>query len=150
MPSASRTIVVDRAPDVVFTFFTTPDNDRRWRSHVKAIAAEGPLAEGVLVHQEVHGPGGRTIPASMRVTKWSPAQRYGFEVVEGPARPVGEFRFRPVPAGTEVTFSLSAELHGWWRRLLLSGPVQRSMESEMRALDSAKAEIERRHSAAAS
>jgi hypothetical protein len=40
-----------------------------------------------------------------------------------------------------VTFTLSAEFRGW-QRLVLSGPVQRSMDGEMRALDTAKAVIE--------
>src|SRR5215217_4973020 len=121
MPSASRTIVVDRPPEDVFAFFTTPANDPRWRTHVKEISADGPLEEGALVRQVVSGPRNRSIPAAMRVTGWVPSRRYAFQVVEGPARPTGEFRFRPVKAGTEVTFTLSADLRGW-RRFVMGPP----------------------------
>jgi acetyl-CoA carboxylase carboxyltransferase component len=43
--------------------------------------------------------------------------------------------------GTEVHFSLAAELGGI-KRFLLSGPVQSSMDGEMRALDTAKRLLE--------
>jgi hypothetical protein len=39
MPSATRTIAIDRSPDDVFAFFSDPANDQRWRGHVKEIAA---------------------------------------------------------------------------------------------------------------
>jgi hypothetical protein len=56
-------------------------------------------------------------------------------------RPVGEFRFAPAGGGTEVSFSLSAELSGI-KKVFLSKPVQRSMDGEMAALDKAKTLIE--------
>ena len=62
-------------------------------------------------------------------------------MVAGPARPRGEFRFAPSGAGTQVSFSLAADLGGW-KKLLMSGPVQRSMDGEMAALDTAKRMIE--------
>jgi hypothetical protein len=63
-------------------------------------------------------------------------------VIAGPARPVGEFRFAPVEGGTEVSFSLNAELTGI-KRLLMSDPVQKAMDGEMASLDKAKALIEK-------
>lgn len=141
MPSAQRTVVINRPLEDVFAFFTDPGNDRRWRPHVREISATGPLAVGAVVRQVVEGPGGRGIPASMEVTALERGARYAFTVVEGPARPSGEFRFRAVPGGTEVAFALSAEL-GAVRGLLLARPVQRSMEGEMGALDRAKALLE--------
>jgi uncharacterized protein YndB with AHSA1/START domain len=141
MPTAARTIVIDRDPATVFAFLTDPDNDPKWRSHVKEIAAHGPPAPGARVHQVIAGPGGRGIPADFEVTDYEPPSRYAFRVVAGPARPVGEFRFAPVGNGTEVTFSLSTELGGL-KKVFMSGPVQRSMDGEMAALDRAKALIE--------
>ncbi len=143
MPSAQRTIVIDRPPDDVFAFFANPENDRSWRPHVKEISAGAPVAAGSVVHQVVEGPGGRGILADLQVTAFEPPKRYAFQVVAGPARPVGEFRFTPSGSGTEVTFSLSAELGGW-KRFLMSRPVRASMDGEMAALDRAKALIESR------
>ena len=143
MPSAERTIEIDRPPDQVFAFFTDPANDRAWRPHVKEIAAQGPAGVGATIHQVVEGPGGRGIPADIEVTAHEPPTRYAFRVIAGPARPIGEFRFSPSGAGTLVAFSLRAEIGGL-KGLLLGRPVQSSMNGEMAALDKAKALIEAR------
>jgi uncharacterized protein YndB with AHSA1/START domain len=141
MPSAQRTIVIGRGPNDVFAFFADPANDQKWRPHVKEIAAEGPPATGRKIHQVVEGPMGRGIAADIEVTAYEPPGRYGFQVVAGPARPRGEFRFIETATGTEVHFSLSADLGGI-KRFLLSGPVQTSMDGEMEALDTAKRLLE--------
>ena len=142
MPSAQRTIVIDRPPDDVFAFFSDPTNDQRWRAHVKEIRMDGAPGAGRRVHQVVEGPMGRGIAADLEVTAYEPPTRYAFQVVAGPARPRGEFRFTPTgTSSTEVSFSLAAELTGW-KRFLMSGPVQKSMDGEVAALDRAKAIIE--------
>ena len=84
---------------------------------------------------------GRGIAADIEVTAYEPPTRYAFQVVAGPARPRGEFRFIETATGTEVHFSLAAELGGI-KRFLLAGPVQSSMDGEMAALDKAKALVE--------
>ena len=141
MPHASRTIAIGRPPEQVFAFFSDPANDQRWRKHVKEISAEGPAGAGRRIHQVVEGPGGRGIAADIEVTAYEPPTRYAFSVVAGPARPKGEFRFAPSGEGTQVSFSLAAELGGL-KKLFMSGPVQRSMDGEMAALDTAKHLIE--------
>jgi len=142
MPKAQRTIVIDRPADEVFAFFTDSGNDLRWRPHVKEIAAQGPAGIGSTIHQVLIGPGGRDIPADMEVVAYEPSRRYAFQVTAGPARPAGEFVFNPTGSGTEVRFSLTAALSGI-KKLALSKPVQRSMDGQMAALDTAKALIER-------
>lgn len=141
MPSARRTIVIDRAPEQVFQFFADHANDPRWRPAVKEVDPIGPTAVGTRIHQVVQGPGGRGIPADIEVTACDAPTRYAFQVVAGPVRPRGEFRFAPSGTGTEVQLALDAELSGL-KKLLMSGAVQRSMDSEMRALDTAKRAIE--------
>jgi len=141
MASATRTIVIDRPPTEVFAFLADPANDQRWRPHVKEISAPGLAGLGRRVHQVVQGPGGRGIAADLEVTAYEPPSRYAFQVVTGPARPRGEFLLTPAGNGTQVRFSLGAELRGL-KRFLLGRPVQRSMEGEMAALDRAKAVIE--------
>ena len=143
MPAAQRTITIDRPPEQVFAFFTDPDNDLRWRSHVKEAAARGPIGVGSSVHQVVSGPGGRGIPADLEVTAYEPPSHYAFKVIAGPARPIGEFRFAPAGEGTQLSFSLSAELGGI-KKLIMSKSVQQAMDSEMASLDKAKALIEQK------
>jgi uncharacterized protein YndB with AHSA1/START domain len=141
MPSARRTIVIGRPPDRVFAFFTDHARDPSWRPNVKEIDPVGGAAAGTRVHQVVKGPGGRGIGADIEVTANEPPSRYAFQVVAGPVRPRGEFRFIETPNGTEVHFSLDAELGGI-KKLLMSGSVQRSMDGEMAGLDTAKRLIE--------
>jgi uncharacterized protein YndB with AHSA1/START domain len=142
MPSAQRTITINRPVSDVFAFFTDPTNDQKWRAHVKEIRAEEAPEVGARIHQVVAGPGGRGIPADIEVTAYEPDTLYTFVVVAGPARPDGEFRFRASSdGGTEVTFSLRAELGGL-KKLFMSKPVQKSMDAEMANLDKAKAVLE--------
>jgi uncharacterized membrane protein len=141
MPAAQRSIVIHRPVDQVFAFFTDPANELRWRTHLKEVSASTPIDVGSRVHQVVKGPGGRGIPADIEVTAFERSSRYAFRVVAGPVRPVGEFAFSGEDGSTTVSLSLSAELTGL-KRLLMSRPVQRSMDGEMGALDRAKAVIE--------
>lgn len=142
MASARRTVVINRPIDEVFAFFTTHANDQLWRTHVKEIEPHGPPVVGSRIHQVVAGPGGRGIPADIEPTAYEPPNHYAFKVVAGPARPTGDFRLTAAPTGaTEVTLALDAELRGI-KRLLLSRPMQKSMDSEVGGLDTAKRILE--------
>ena len=90
----------------------------------------------------VKGPAGRGLDADIEVTANTPPSRYAFKVVAGPARPRGDLRFIETSTGTEVHFSIDAEMSGI-KKLLLSGSIQRSMDAEMAGLDVAKRLIER-------
>ena len=142
MPSASRTLVIARPVSVVFAFFTDPDNDPKWRTHVKEIKAEGPPAVGSKIHQVIAGPGGRGISADIEITAYDPDQRYAFAVIGGPVRPKGDFRFAPSSeGGTEISFTLSADLSGV-KKVLLGRAVQKSVDGELANLDKAKGLLE--------
>lgn len=141
MPQAERTITILAPQAEVFAFFTTPGNDPRWRTGVKDIHADGGPGEGAIVHQTIAGPMGRGIKADIMITSYEPTTRYAFRAVEGPVRPVGSYTFTAVEGGTAVTFVLSAEVTGL-KKLLMGGPVQKSMDGEMAALDTAKAVLE--------
>jgi hypothetical protein len=83
------------------------------------------------------------VGADIEVTANEPPTRYAFQVVAGPVRPRGEFRFTPAGDGTDVRMSLDADL-GFLKGLLMGGMVQGSMDAEMAALDTAKQAIEGR------
>ncbi len=141
MPSAQRTITIDRPPDVVYAFFTDHANDPRWRPEVVEIEPIKGAPVGKRIHQVIKGPGGRGLGADIEITANEPSARYSFQVVAGPVRPRGDFRFSTAAGGTEVSFSLAADLGGL-KKLLMSGAVQRSMDGEMAGLDTAKRVIE--------
>ena len=141
MPRAERTLLIRRPAEEIFAFFTDPSQDPRWRSHVREISAPGPMGEGVVVHQVIAGPGGRGIPADFRVSGYQPAARYTFQVIAGPVRPHGEFRFTPVAEGTEVSLSLDAQLSGV-KKWVMGRSVQRAMDSEVAGLEKARQILE--------
>src|SRR4051794_39559219 len=144
MAGATRTVHIDRPPETVFAVLSDPANEPKWRAHVRRFEPDGPLAVGTVVRQTVGGgPGGRPIRADFRLTAFDPPERYAFEVVTGPVRPVGEYRLAAADGGTDLTFTLAAELRGI-RRVLLGSAVQRSMDGEMRDLDRLKALVEGR------
>lgn len=141
MPRAQRTVTIHRSPAEVFAFFANPANDQRWRRHVADMGVSGPMESGAVVHQRVTGPGGRKIPADLRVTAYEPNARYDFDVIAGPVRPHGEFRFTSAEAGTQVSFSLVADLSGV-KKWMMGRVVQRAMDGEVDDLDRAKGILE--------
>jgi uncharacterized membrane protein len=141
MPEAERTVMIERPPDEVFAFFTDHANDPAWRPNLVRIDGVADAAPGTRIQQIIKGPMGRGLAADIQVTVNERPSRYVFEVVAGPVRPRGEFRFAPAGAGTEVRFALTAEVSGI-KGLLLSRAVQSSMDGEMAGLDTAKRLIE--------
>ena len=143
MPQAKRTIVIARPQSEVFAFFADAENDPQWRSAVKLIKREGPLAVGARYTQRVAGPGGREVPADVEVTTLEPDVEVAFRGIAGPVRPDGGYTFAALEDGTLVTFRLSAELTGI-KKFLMGKPVQKAMDAEMANLDKAKAVLESR------
>ena len=143
MPDAQRTIEINRPLAEVFAFFADAENDPQWRPAVTEIRRDGPLGNGARYHQRVAGPGGRPVAADVEVTGYEPNSAVAFQVIAGPVRPQGSYRFEPTATGTAVTFSLAAELSGI-KKLLMSKPVQKSMDAEMANLDRAKQVLESR------
>ncbi|MFE3104162.1 SRPBCC family protein [Nocardia tengchongensis] len=141
MPAASRTVIIARPLDEVFAFFADATNSARWRTGVKAITAEGVPAVGTIYRQTVSGPGGRGIPADVRITEYVPNEKVVLNGIAGPLRPTVTYTFAAVPEGTEVTFSLAAELSGL-KKLLMNGPVQKTMTAEVSGLDRARTLLE--------
>jgi uncharacterized protein YndB with AHSA1/START domain len=142
MPRAQRSVRIARPVGEVFGFFADPANETRWRgSQVKEFTPQGPIAVGTRIRQVVAGPMGRGIDADIEITALEPDARYAFRGVAGPVRPIGEYTFRPVEEGTEVTFTLDAPLTGV-KKVVMGPAVRKSMDAEMAALDTAKAILE--------
>lgn len=141
MPSAERTITIARPVADVFAFVTDGANGPTWRAGVLDVALQSGSGVGAIWRQGVPGPGGRRIAADYEVTALEPNRRQAFRAIAGPVRPEGEFRFADADGGTALTFSLRVELSGW-KRIVMGGAVQSTMDAEMAALDRLKALLE--------
>lgn len=141
MPSAERSITINRPVDAVFAFVADGTKAQRWRPAVLDVERIGGTGLEATYRQGVKGPGGRRIAADYEVYDVEPNRRIAFRTIAGPVRPTGEYRFDEEPAGTCVTFSLAAQL-GWLKGLLIGGSVQASMDAEMAALDNLKRILE--------
>jgi uncharacterized protein YndB with AHSA1/START domain len=142
MPSAQRSVRIRRPVPEVFAFFADPANETSWRgSQLLEFTAQGPVAVGTRIRQVVAGPMGRKIDADIEITGLEQDVRYTFQGVAGPLRPRGEYTFRPVEEGTEVTFRLDAPLTGL-KKVFMGNSVEKAMNAEMAALDTAKAVLE--------
>jgi uncharacterized protein YndB with AHSA1/START domain len=142
MPSAERTITINRPVDEVFTFLADGRNAKLWRSGVLDVDLVSGAGLGARYSQGVRGPGGRRIAADYEVTEFEPNSKIAFRATAGPVRPTGSFTFEGMGTGTVLTFKLDAALGGL-QKLLMGGPVQSTMNAEMGALDKLRDLLER-------
>ena len=142
MPSASRTITINRPTADVFAFVADGANATKWRSGVLDVGHVSGKEVGEQWSQGVKGPGGRRIAADYEITAWQPPTRMDFKAIAGPVRPTGSYALAASgDRATQLSFQLSAELSGL-KRLLMGGAGQRTMDAEMTALDRLKSILE--------
>ena len=144
MPSAERTITINRPIADVFAYVSSGANATAWRSGVLDIAHVSGQGVGEKWSQGVRGPGGRRIAADYEITAYGPPRLLDFKATAGPLRPAGGYRLTPVgEESTDLTFWLKEDLSGW-KKLVFGGQVQKTMDAEMAALDRLKAVLEDR------
>ncbi len=141
MASAQRTITIHRPVPEVFAYIANGENAPRYRSGVLDVAHVSGEGVGSIFKQGVKGPGRRRIAADYQVTAYELNRRLAFKAIAGPVRPTGEWRLAEGAGGTELTFSLNAEIGGI-AKLVMGGAVQRTMDAEMGALDALKQILE--------
>jgi uncharacterized protein YndB with AHSA1/START domain len=142
MPSATRTITINRPIADVFAFITDGANATKWRSGVLDVAHVSGAGVGSRWTQGVKGPGGRRIAADYEVTAWDAPNKMSFAATAGPVRPTGSYVLTSAGAdSTNLTFSLDAQVGGL-KGLLMGGAVQKTMDAEMAALDRLKSVLE--------
>jgi carbon monoxide dehydrogenase subunit G len=141
MPAASHSVIIRRPVDDVFAFVADGEKCPQWRPGVLDIQRVSGEGVGTRYAQGVKGPMGRRIAADYTITVFEPNRRIEFQTVTGPARPHGRYDFEPADGGTRLAFSLDAELTGL-RKLILGGPVQKTMDAEVRTLDNLKRVLE--------
>jgi uncharacterized membrane protein len=141
MPSAERSVTINRPAADVFAYIGDASKATEWRSGVVDTELVSGQGKGAVYKQGVRGPMGRRIAADYEITSWEVAKRIEFKAIAGPVRPVGGYKFSETGGKTKVTFWLNAELGGW-KRFVLGRSVQGTMNSEMKALDRLKEKLE--------
>lgn len=144
MAHAESSIEIGRPAADVYRFLADGLNNPKWRPAVKSIAlASGAAGEaGAVYKQTMAGPGGGKVAGDYRLAAADPPRHIRFEVIAGPARPVGVFEVEALGERSRVRFSLDLQPKGLMR--LMSGMIQRTMEGEVANLARLKAVLEAR------
>ena len=142
MTHVENETTISRSPGDVYSFLTDGLNNPQWRSGIQSISLASGAAGtvGAIYSQTLTGPGGRPIAGDYEITMAEYGQLLRFQVVAGPARPVGEYRLSEVPGGTRIRFSLDLQPKGIMK---LMGPmITRTMRSEVAQLENLKTVLE--------
>ncbi len=142
MPSAQHTVTIERPAEDVVAYVLDGEKCPEWRpgvTDIKRLSGDGGV--GTVYAQGVRGPMGSRIAADYRVTVCEPSRALEFQTVAGPVRPHGRFEIAPEGDSTRLSLSLNADLTGF-RALLMGRSVQRTMDSEVHAIDRMKAILE--------
>jgi uncharacterized membrane protein len=143
MAHAEGSIAVDRPVKTVFDFVLDGTNGTLWRpdtTDVKLMPGK-PLGIGAVFKQGMKGPGGR-IDADYEIVECKPNEWIKFQVVAGPARPTGTYRFESAGKSTKVTFTLDFQPKGLAK--LMNGMIEKNMRAEVGNLSNLKSYLEAR------
>lgn len=141
MPAARHQVTIGRPVGEVFAYVADGLNGPKWRSGIVDIALVSGSGATAVYKQGVKGPGGRRIDADYRITAYEPDRRLDFAAIAGPVRPTGSYTFEETAGGTRLTFALDAELGGF-KKLLMGGAVQKTMDAEVAATERLKSVLE--------
>ena len=81
MPSAQRSITINRSITEVFNFVADGENSPKWRSDKIEIKHESGEGVGAIYRQTVPGPRGRRVAADYEVTSYQSPKRMDFTVI---------------------------------------------------------------------
>lgn len=141
MPTAERSVTINRPAADVFAYVADGSKATEWRSGVAESTKESGEGKGAIYKQRIRGPLRRKVKADYEITTYDQNKKIEFKTITGPVRPTGGYRFSESDGKTKVTFWLKADL-GRLKRLLMGRSVQKSMDAEMKALDKLKQVLE--------
>ena len=137
MAHAEGSITIERPVNTVFDFIADGMNNPHWRPSVTDIQrAPGKPA---TFKQGLKGPGGR-IDGDYEITESKLNELITFQVIAGPARPTGTYKFEATGNSTYLTFTLHYEPKGLAK--LMEPMISASMRSEIGMLSNLKAYLE--------
>jgi carbon monoxide dehydrogenase subunit G len=109
MPHVEEEIVIERPPEDVFAFVTTPENDHEWVSTAveRQREKEGPIEIGSRI-RAVDKFLGRRIESTLEVTEHEPNTRSAIRL-EGPISARGSYLLEPMDGRTRFRWILDAD-----------------------------------------
>ncbi len=139
---AHRTVTIHRPLGSVYEFVLNGANNRLWKSSVLEVRPLGvaPYGAGSKFQQEVRGPEG-PVTADYQLTDCKVNELIEVQVMSGPARWRGLYRFRWLGDVTEVNYRLEAEREGL--RGMTDAMLQHTIEAEASTLDELKVFLEK-------
>lgn len=142
MAHAEGSITINRPINTVFDFILDGTKNMLWRPAVLDIepVAGKPTGVGAIFKQGVKGPGGRRIDADYEIVEARPSELIQFQVIAGPARPTGTYKFRAEGNLTIVTFTLHYDAKGLAK--LMEPMINQTMRSEVAMLSNLKSYLE--------
>jgi uncharacterized membrane protein len=142
MAHAEENITINRPANAVFDFVLDGTNNPLWRPGVVDIqrVPGKPSGVGEVYKQGLKGPGGRRIEGDYEIVECRPNELIEFQVIAGPARPTGTYRFESAGNATQVTFVLDLKPKGLAR--LMDPLIAQTMRSEVAMLSNLKAYLE--------
>jgi uncharacterized protein YndB with AHSA1/START domain len=141
MPQAIYAVTISRPVEAVFAFIADGEKSLQWRRGVLDIQRVSGDGVGTRYTQGVTGPRGWRVPADYEITVFIANRRLDFQTVAGPIRPHGRCDLEAIDSETGLTFSLNAPLSRL-QKWLMGSTVQRTMDSEGRALDNLQRVLE--------
>jgi uncharacterized membrane protein len=142
MAHAEESITINRPANIVFSFVLDGTKNPLWRPAVLDIqrVPGTPSDIGAVFKQGLKGPGGRRIDGDYEIIECRPNELITFQVITGPARPTGTYKFESVGNSTRITFTLHLDPKGLTR--LLSPMITSTMKGEVATLSNLKAYLE--------
>ncbi len=142
MAHAEQSILIQQPVNVVYDFVLDGEKNTLWRPAVLDIqrVPGKPAGAGAVFKQGLKGPGGRRIDGDYEIVACTPNEQIRFQVIRGPARPTGTYRFEVVGRATRVTFTLHYDPKGL--AMLMAPMIQRTMREEVATLSNLKTYLE--------
>jgi uncharacterized membrane protein len=141
MAHAEYQVTIARPVEDVFKFILDGMNNPLWRPSVADIqrVTNQPDAVGAKFKQGLKGPGGR-IDGDYEIVELNPNKLIKFQVIAGPARPTGVYKFDTMGNSTVVTFILDFQPKGLAK--VMDPLINKQMQSEVGTLANLKTYLE--------
>jgi uncharacterized protein YndB with AHSA1/START domain len=119
MVRVELTVEIDRPAAEVFAFLTDVSRVPEWQASAIESRADGPLAEGVRIHERRHflGHDGDT---ELEVSAFEPGRRLALRTLRGPVKLVIDHMLEETDGRTQLRVTAEGRPHGLLR---LAGPA---------------------------
>ncbi len=132
-----HSVFINRPPQDVFDFVTSPANSPKWQGSVENAewTSESPVGVG-STWRSVATFLGRKLESIIEITSWDPPNGHSFKSISGPIPFENTLRFESKDNGTQLHISGQAEIGGFFKLAegLVGKQVEKQLESDFAAL----------------